>query len=243
MKPNVEVVVYDIRKDDYRSVANYDQRRYRGSANEYKRQVTSNAYKKLIGPLEGKRILDVGCGTGRGLADFAGEASLAIGTDASRDMLMAAARKVADKSGVGLVRSYAQQLPFSDRYFDVVTALNFLHLFSLGTQRQMVAEMKRVVRPGGMVILEFDNALHGLGIGLYKRWAGRERGSLPQEIRWVVGDKCQVAQIHGAVFPVVWRLFHHVPRVFTTLEKIAYYPPLNRVAHRIFYKLIVGESR
>jgi|SRR6266852_3970168 len=238
MKPDLEVVNYDVHKDDYRSVATYDERRYVGSANEYKRQVTSNAYKKLIGPLTGKRILDVGCGTGRGLADFAGAATLAIGTDASQDMLTFAARKVTDKSRVGFVRSYAQYLPFLDSYFDVVTALNFLHLFSLETQREMVSEMKRVVRPGGVVVLEFDNALHGIVLGLYKRWSRRERGSLPSEIRDIIGDNCHVTHIYGAVFPVVWRLFHHFPTVFIPFEKIAYSPPVNRVAHRVFYRLV-----
>src|SRR5437868_4501139 len=94
MKPDFEVVDYDITKKDYRSVANYDESRYVGSSNEYRTQVTRNAYNKLIGSLEGKQILDVGCGTGRGLTDFAGKASMAIGTDASQDMLIVAAQKV-----------------------------------------------------------------------------------------------------------------------------------------------------
>lgn len=70
MKPDFEVVDYDIGKDDYRNVSNYDEKRYAGAANEYKKMVTGNAYRRLIGPLEGKKILDVGCGTGRGVADF-----------------------------------------------------------------------------------------------------------------------------------------------------------------------------
>jgi ubiquinone/menaquinone biosynthesis C-methylase UbiE len=172
MKPDFEVVDYDIGKGDYRNVSNYDDKRYVGAANEYKKQVTSNAYHRLIGSLQGKRILDVGCGTGRGVADFVEVAKQTVGADASHDMLLAAAKKVEGRSGVGLVRSYAQSLPFPTGYFDVVTSLNFLHLFSLQTQGDMIAEMKRVVRPGGIVVLEFDNAMHGLGLGLIKRWTG-----------------------------------------------------------------------
>lgn len=237
MKSEFEVVRYDLEKDDYRSAANYDEKRYMGSANEYKKRVMSNAYKRLIGPLAGKRILDVGCGTGRGIADFASEAQIAIGTDASQDMLTIAARKLGGQLGTGFVRSYAQQLPFPSDYFDLVTTLNFLHLFSLNTQRGMVAEMKRVVIPGGIIILEFDNALQGLLLGMCKRWLGRERGATPREIRYVIGNGCTVLKIYGAVFPLVWRAFHHFSGLFTQVEKVSYHPPLNRLSHRVFYKL------
>jgi ubiquinone/menaquinone biosynthesis C-methylase UbiE len=86
MQPNFEVVDYDIRKPDYRNVGDYDEKRYMGPANEYKKRATSNAYQALIGSLEGKRILDVGCGTGRGVGDFVEKAKLTIGADASQDM-------------------------------------------------------------------------------------------------------------------------------------------------------------
>jgi len=238
MKSELEVVRYDADKNDYRNVANYDERRYVGSANEYKKKVMGNAYKALMGSLAGKRVLDVGCGTGRGLVDFAGEAQIAIGTDASHDMLTVAAQKLRAEPGTGFVQSYAQHLPFPDAHFDVVTALNFLHLFSLDTQRDMVAEMKRVAKPGGAIVLEFDNALHGLIIGLYKRWSGRERGALPGEIAYVIGNDCRVGKVYGAVFPIVWRAFHHFSRLFIQLEKVAYYPPMNRLSHRVFYKLL-----
>jgi ubiquinone/menaquinone biosynthesis C-methylase UbiE len=241
MNPDFEVVDYDVGKDDYRNVARYDERRYVGGANEYKRTITSNAYQRLIGPLQGRRILDVGCGTGRGVAEFVEVAQLTVGADASQDMLVTAARKIQGRPRVGLVRSYAQSLPFPTGSFDVAISLNFLHLFSLHTQKEMIAEMKRVVRPGGIVVLEFDNAIHGLGLGLIKRWGGRERGSLPWEIRQVIGGNCRVTHIYGAVFPVVWRLFYRFAGIFTSVEKIAYYPPFNWVAHRIFFRLVTTQ--
>jgi ubiquinone/menaquinone biosynthesis C-methylase UbiE len=238
MKPDFEVVDYDIGKGDYRNVSDYDQKRYVGAANEYKKKVTGNAYRRLIGPLKGKRILDVGCGTGRGVADFMDIAQLTIGADASQDMLLSAVQKAGDRSNVGFVRAYAQSLPFPTGYFDVVTSLNFLHLFSLQTQTEMIAEMKRVVRPGGIVVLEFDNAVHGLGLGLIKRWTGREHGSLPWEIRRVIGANCRVTDVYGAVFPIVWRLLHKWPSASLPLEELAYHTPVNWVAHRIFFRLV-----
>jgi ubiquinone/menaquinone biosynthesis C-methylase UbiE len=236
-KKDVELVEYRVGKEGYLDAARYDAIRYHGPANEYKQRVMQNAYTQLVGHLEGKRILDVGCGTGRGLIPFARKATFAIGSDASHDMLAFAARKAVEDLPCALVQAHAQGLPFADASFDVVTALNFLHIFSVETQREMIAEMKRVARPGGFLVLEFDNALQGLLLGLYKRYFRDERGSLPGEIRYVLGDHCRVVQIYGAVFPVVWRLFRHFPKIFVSIEKITYLPPFNRLSHRIYYKV------
>ncbi len=239
-KPEPEIVEYRVGKKGYQDVRSYDTCRYAGPANQYKQKVMANAYKKLIGPLAGKRILDVGCGTGRGVIEFGCEAAFAAGSDASLDMLRLAAGKSRQGSQCTFVAAHAQGLPFLSEVFDVVTALNFLHLFTLETQREMVAEMKRVAKPRGILVLEFDNALHGLGLGLCKRWSGIERGSLPREIGYVIGDECRVASVYGAVFPVAWRVFSHFPRVFAPLERIAYVPPFHLLSHRVYYKLVKG---
>lgn len=235
--PGLELVAYRAGAAGFQDVANYDTLRYAGPANSYKRQMMANAYKRLLGPLQGKRVLDVGCGTGRGAEDFAREAEAVTGCDASLDMLSLARRKTAGSANCSFAASYAQYLPFPDDSFDVVTSLNFLHLFSLETQAAMVAEMKRVLQPSGVLLLEFDNALHGLGLGLYKRWFRDERGSLPWEIRSVLGRNCRVLGVRGAVIPVVWRLSHRFPRFFAAAEKLVYYPPFSVVAHRTYYKV------
>lgn len=232
-----DLVEYRVGRAGLADAANYDRIRYAGPANEYKQAVMARAYKELMGNLQGRRLLDVGCGTGRGVVDFGREASFAIGSDASLDMLSLARRKVSDGVRCALAAAYAQQLPFPDGTFDAVTSLNFLHLFEVAVQQEMIAEMKRVTKPGGILVLEFDNALHGFGLGLYKRWSGREEGSLPGEIRRAIGDRCRVERVYGAVFPVVWRLFHRFPRLFMPVEKMAFVPPFNRVAHRVYYKL------
>jgi ubiquinone/menaquinone biosynthesis C-methylase UbiE len=232
-----EVVEYRVGLAGLANATSYDAVRYTGPAREYKQMVMAAAYKRLVGPLCGKRVLDVGCGTGRGVVDFARDAGFAVGSDASADMLSLAAEKATHRTNCAFSVAYAQNLPFRDEAFDVVTCLNFLHLFQLETQREMIAEMKRVVKPDGILVLEFDNALHGLLVGLYKRWTGREEGSLPSEIRHVIGDHWRAVKVYGAVFPVVWRVFWRFPRFFMPLEKIAYFPLFNRLAHRVYYRL------
>jgi ubiquinone/menaquinone biosynthesis C-methylase UbiE len=238
----LEVVDYEFGKEGYQDVARYDAVRYAGPGNEYKQKVMRNAYRRLLGSLEGQRILDVGCGPGRGVIDFAQEAAFAVGNDASFDMLCAARRKNQSNLPCAFTTGHAQHLPFRDGSFDMATALNFLHLFSLPTQRAMVAEMQRVVRPGGTIVLEFDNALNGLGLGLYKRWKRVERGSLPSEIRQVIGNDCRLVKVYGAVLPVVWRVFCRAPRVSVPLERVTYLPVLNRLSHRVYYKLQTPSS-
>jgi ubiquinone/menaquinone biosynthesis C-methylase UbiE len=237
-KTELEVVDYEVGADGYRDVATYD-KRYTGAPNEYRQVVMENAYRGLIGTLKGKRLLDVGCGSGRGIVGLAPEANFAVGCDASGDMLGVTAGKLKGKASWGLARAFAQQLPFANNSFDVVISLNFLHLFSLDTQRDMIREMKRVTKPGGTLILEFDNALHGLGlVGLFKRFFRDERGTLPSEARYVLGDHCHIVKVRSAVIPIAWRLFYRAPDIFLPLEKISYLPGLKRVlGHRIYYQL------
>jgi ubiquinone/menaquinone biosynthesis C-methylase UbiE len=232
-----ELVQYQVGKTGFQDVASYDAVRYQGRANEYKQSVMAAAYKELLGDLSGKRVLDVGCGTGRGVVDFVRQASFAVGADASLDMLSFAARKANGAAACGFSAAYAQQLPFKSESFDVVASLNFLHLFSVDTQRQMIDEMKRVLRPNGILVLEFDNALHGLGLGLLKRWSGKERGSSPREIRQAIGAGCAIEQVYGAVLPIVWRVFSRFPDVFRPIETITRLKGMNLLAHRVYYKL------
>lgn len=238
----LDIVVYATGKPGFQDASQYDKRRYGGPAAYYKQTVMMNAVNRLIGPLEGKKILDVGCGTGRGVVRFASSAGFAVGSDYSLDMLSFASQKLPEDARCGFVSAVAQQLPFANGSFDVVTALNFLHLFKVETQRAMIAEMKRVTRPGGIVLLEFDNALHGLGVGLYKRWFGDERGSLPWEIRRAIGAGCRIVKVYSAVLPVLWRITYRMPRVFIPVERIAYIPPFNHLLHRIYYKVMVDGT-
>jgi SAM-dependent methyltransferase len=102
----------------------------------------------------GQRVLDVGCGTGeevRILAQLVGPAGRAVGVDRSLTMVMEARRRPA---GPGLPVAYcvgdAHRLPFARGAFDGCRAERVLmHLVDPG---RALAEMARVVRPGGRVV-------------------------------------------------------------------------------------------
>jgi ubiquinone/menaquinone biosynthesis C-methylase UbiE len=236
---NLEVVDYRVGANAHYDVAKYDAVRFVGPQNMYQQAVMANAYKRLIGPLAGKRVLDVGCGTGRGVVDFSRDSKFAVGCDASLDMLSFAAQKAQNSPACGLVNSVAQTLPFRSEAFDVVVSLNFLHLFNLDTQRIYVAEMKRVLKPGGILVLEFTNALNGGAIGLIRRWTDAQPGVLtfPHEVPQVIGDGCRIERVYGGPFPTIWRVVYRFPTFFQQIEKIAYIQPFKWFCQRLYYKI------
>jgi ubiquinone/menaquinone biosynthesis C-methylase UbiE len=102
-------------------------------------------------PQPGDRILDVGCGTGAFLASLAHrfESSQLSGVDPSVEMLSVARDRL--ESNVVLVAARAEELPFSDESFDAVVSTNVFHF--LREPRRALGEMRRVLRPGGRLII------------------------------------------------------------------------------------------
>jgi SAM-dependent methyltransferase len=100
----------------------------------------------------GDRVLDVACGPGNFTRDFALAASegLAVGIDASETMLDVAVRDT-DAGNVAYVRGDACDLPFSDGSFNAVCC--FAALYLIEDPMQAIAEIVRVLAPGGRVAL------------------------------------------------------------------------------------------
>jgi demethylmenaquinone methyltransferase/2-methoxy-6-polyprenyl-1,4-benzoquinol methylase len=97
------------------------------------------------------RVLDVGVGTGMLPEIAAGRSSLWTGLDYSGAMLAQAARKMALRqwTNVGLTWGDARHLPFDDGAFDAVVSSFVLPHFSRDERSTILAEMRRVMRPGG----------------------------------------------------------------------------------------------
>jgi SAM-dependent methyltransferase len=103
-----------------------------------------------LGPLDGQRLLDVGCGVGLFLCAAEQRGALVAGTDTAVERLEIArwALPDADLRVGGLVEP-GEALPFDNGTFDVVTTGASVHN---GTDRAAVlTELVRVVRPGGRV--------------------------------------------------------------------------------------------
>lgn len=98
---------------------------------------------------EGARILELGAGTGRNFIYYPANA-LAVASEPNREMLQIASQKQRPATSQ-LVQSCAEQLPFADGSFDAAFAT--LVFCSLTSPKQAFAELRRVVKSGGTVIL------------------------------------------------------------------------------------------
>jgi SAM-dependent methyltransferase len=97
------------------------------------------------GPHNRLRILDVGCGTGANLEMLAKYGS-SEGVDVSDDALAFCAKK-----GLKAKKGLAEQLPFEDESFDIVTALDVIE--HLDDDVAGLKEMHRVLRKGGKSLM------------------------------------------------------------------------------------------
>ncbi len=122
-----------------------------GRGQRYHQLVDDLALELIARHGRGADVLEVGCGTGRLLGPIAGFARRAIGVDLSTGMLAHARRR-----GLEVVQGSATALPIASASVDVACA--FKVLAHVPDVAGALAEMARVVRPGGWVLAEFYNA-------------------------------------------------------------------------------------
>nr|WP_242676032.1 class I SAM-dependent methyltransferase [Streptosporangium minutum] len=108
----------------------------------------------LAGDVAGRRILDAGCGSGPLSAALRDRGAVVTGIDASAGMLAVARRRLGDDAALHVV-DVRDPLPFADGAFDDVVASLVLHY--LEDWGPTLAEMRRVLRPGGRLIASVNH--------------------------------------------------------------------------------------
>lgn len=101
----------------------------------------------------GATALDVCCGTADwtiALAEATGEAGRVVGLDFSQNMLNVGIEKTKAMPQVELIQGNAMALPFADNSFDFAT-IGF-GLRNVPDYEQVLSEMHRVLKPGGMIV-------------------------------------------------------------------------------------------
>ena len=102
----------------------------------------------LLGDLKGKKVLDVGCGTGRILGELKLFGAKITACDISSEMLAIAKRKYPE---IEAVEADIEEMPFEDDTFDVVVA-TFV-IVHLGDLELAFREVYRVLKEGGIFVL------------------------------------------------------------------------------------------
>lgn len=112
---------------------------------------------------KGKKLLEVGCGTGIDLVRFAQVGATVTGIDLSTTALDLA-RKNMERKGLAadLVRMNGEEMDFGENVFDVVYAHGVLQ-YTANTEK-MVAEIHRVLKPGGQAIMMVYNRISWLNL-------------------------------------------------------------------------------
>lgn len=118
---------------------------------------------ETLAPSPGERLLEVGCGSGvlcRRIARQVEPEGRVTGIDISAEMVAAARANTKMEGLKGVLHfevSSAEQTPYPEAYFDAAFAARLL--LHVPNPAQVVAEMVRVIRPGGRVVLmdwDFD---------------------------------------------------------------------------------------
>ena len=123
---------------------------------------------RLAGDLQGRSVLDVGCGDGTLTLAFArGGAKSVVGCDIDPRMISRAAGRAAQENEqiVRYLVGDATRLPFVDQTFDLVTTITVLAF--VADAEGAVREMARVLKPGGMLVIG--------ELGKWSFWAARRR--------------------------------------------------------------------
>jgi ubiquinone/menaquinone biosynthesis C-methylase UbiE len=113
----------------------------------------AHRYALAAGLASGARVLEVACGAGSGLSYLAERASQVVGMDYTEGMLQPARRRL--DAALPLVCGDAQQLPFAAQSMDLL--LCFEAIYYLADQDAFLAESRRVLAPGGLLVISLTN--------------------------------------------------------------------------------------
>lgn len=122
----------------------------------------------------GRRVLDLGCGSGYGACRIAGVASSVVGVDVAQDAVAFARGRYPRPNLSFMAIEPGGRLPFDAGAFDVV--LSFQVIEHVENVRGYLEEARRVLRPGGVMVIITPDRKHRLlpGQRPWNRWHLRE---------------------------------------------------------------------
>ncbi|MCX5200206.1 class I SAM-dependent methyltransferase [Streptomyces sp. NBC_00237] len=156
----------------------------------------------LAGDVTGRRVLDAGCGAGPLAAALRERGAIVTGFDSSAQMLELARKRLGDDTELHLAE-LGGPLPFPDAAFDDVVASLVLHYLEDWTAA--LAELRRVLVPGGRLLVSVDHPV----IGLVQPDAADYFATYRRSEEWTMGG-------HTAVMSFWHRPLHAMTDAFTS---------------------------
>jgi ubiquinone/menaquinone biosynthesis C-methylase UbiE len=138
---------------------------------EYEDRTEAIALKRLL-PKSGHLMLELGAGAGRNTPRYAGYGRVVL-LDYSTTQLQQAQERLGKSERYIFVAADVYRLPFIDGLFDGATMIRTLH--HMVDAPKALAQLRKVLQPGSVFILEFANKLNIKAILRY--WLGRQKWS------------------------------------------------------------------
>ena len=137
----------------------------------YEDRVEAIALKRLL-PESGRLLLEVGAGAGRNTPRYAGFERVVL-LDYSTTQLQQAQARLGNAERYIFVAADVYRLPFVNGLFDCATMIRTLH--HMADASGALSQVRMVLQPGSVFILEFANKLNGKAILRY--WLGKQAWS------------------------------------------------------------------
>lgn len=214
---------FDPFSDKYHEMLTECLQAYGGRDAQYYNRLKANWLGRLaakhLGALSQRDFLDLGCGTGLTDEIISPIFRSGVGMDLSRGMLKA---RVCRHQNCSFVRGSVNEIPFLSGSFDFVFSVTLIHHLPDSAVYGMFAEIRRVLKPGGLMV-HFDhnpynfltrrivnNCVYDKGTTLrpMKRIA-----KLTKDAGFQVSDRGYLIFIPGALkfLEPIERLFKHIP--------------------------------
>lgn len=173
-------------------------------------------YMPGLGPEhQGKRALDIGCGSGNNLMLLGTLGCELYGTEVEESLCRETEGRLADLNLQADIRvGYNHDLPFEDQFFDLIISWSVIHYASTAKEiRANIGEYARVLRPGGHLLVLTTGPDHKITQDAEKLDAnryviGREDDFRKGQVFWYFASKDQVTSFFAESFDAV-----HVGRV------------------------------
>ncbi len=137
---------------------------------DYEQRVRSGAVLSLVGARRGETILDIGCGNARDIAPILRAGARVIGVDLSEGMIEQATLELAaaGQHGATLQVGDATRLEFADGMFDKIVCSEVIE--HIPDAEKAIDEMRRVLKPDGVLVLSTPNRGSWYGFDRYVLW-------------------------------------------------------------------------